>query len=204
MFHYLRGNVLDQGRAGLFPGAFNPVTVAHLAIARAAREQYGLAQVAFVLPGEFPHKEYGAISFEDRVNLLDVAMGDEPGLAIASTGGGLFIEIAREFSTLAGDAADPYLLCGRDAAERSAQWDYREHGTLEEQLHEFQLLVAGREGDYEPPPEYAGRVHLIRLPDGCDQVSSSAVRAAIQGGSEWRHLVPPGVAARIQERDLYR
>jgi nicotinic acid mononucleotide adenylyltransferase len=105
---------------------------------------------------------------------------------------------------LTGGAAAPYVLCGRDAAERSAGWNYRDYGPLEEQLREFQLLVAGREGEYQPPAEYAGRVHLIGMPGCYEQISSSAVRERIQRGADWQSLVPPRVAELIRKLQLYR
>ena len=43
-------------RLGILPGTFNPVTVAHLALAHAALRH--VDEVVFVLPRVFPHKNY--------------------------------------------------------------------------------------------------------------------------------------------------
>ena len=42
-------------------------------------------------------------------------------------------------------------LCGRDAAERIANWDYGRPGAFLEMLRQFDILVAARAGEYCPP-----------------------------------------------------
>src|SRR5690242_17748537 len=99
-------------RLGILPGTFNPPTRAHLALALAAEAQ--VDEVLFVLPREFPHKAYKGASFEQRIEMLRLAAASEPRFSIASTGGGLFIDIARECRDVYGDVALSFL-CGRDA-----------------------------------------------------------------------------------------
>lgn len=200
---FYRGATLHSGRLGIFPGAFNPVTRAHLALAQAARDQHGLHQVGFLLPQTFPHKEYEGTSFDERVELLSEAIGGDPALAIASSQGGLFIEIAREFRAECGSGVEIHLLCGRDAAERIVRWDYGDGPSFSRQLEEFQMLVASREGEYTVPAEFASRIHAIRIPPTYDEVSSSAVRKAIEQGYDWENFVPQSVARRIREKKLY-
>jgi nicotinate-nucleotide adenylyltransferase len=201
--HFFQGTALRSGRLGIFPGAFHPVTRAHLAVARAARDQHRLDQVAFLLPRNFPHKEYEGTTLEQRVALLEAATGGDPMLAIASSQGGLFLEIAREFRAACGGVVEIHLLCGRDAAERIVHWDYRDEIPFGRQLEEFQMLVASREGEYSVPAAYASRIHPILMPPAYNEVSSSAVRQAIGQGRDWEHLVPENVARRIREKKLY-
>jgi nicotinate-nucleotide adenylyltransferase len=201
--HFFQGVALRAGRLGIFPGAFNPVTRAHLAVARAARDQYELDQVIFLLPRNFPHKEYEGTTLEQRVMLLQAAAADDAKLAIASSQGGLFIEIAREFRAECGDGVEIHLLCGRDAAERIVHWDYGDGPPFARQLKEFQMLVASREGEYTVPAEYAARIHPIRMPPDYDEISSSAVRKAIGEGADWERLVPESVVRLIREKKLY-
>ncbi len=42
MLRFYKGEPGEAGCVGIFPGAFNPVTRAHLAVARAAIEQHAL------------------------------------------------------------------------------------------------------------------------------------------------------------------
>src|SRR5437868_5729237 len=84
----------DPKRLGIFPGTFNPVTMAHLALARAALAH--VDEVVFVLPRVFPHKNYSGASFDDRVAMLRAAAAHQTEFSIATAEGGLFVEIARE------------------------------------------------------------------------------------------------------------
>jgi nicotinate-nucleotide adenylyltransferase len=200
---FYRGAALRKGRLGIFPGAFNPVTRAHLAVAEAARGQHRLDQVVFLLPETFPHKTYQGASFDDRVEMLEQALAGDPALAIATSKGGLFIEIARAFRAACGGEVEIHLLCGRDAAERIAAWEYGDGPAFPQQLTEFQMLVASREGEYNVPPEYAGRIHSVKMPPAYSGHSSSAVREAIEAGQAWAHLVPDSVARFIRNKGLY-
>src|SRR5213080_4626078 len=85
----------QPSRLGILPGTFNPVTVAHLALAQAAAGY--VDEVLFVLPRMFPHKQYA---------------------------GAIFVDIANECRAAYGAAVRLTFLCGRDAAERIAGWDY--------------------------------------------------------------------------------
>src|SRR4051812_48244555 len=78
----------------VFPGTFNPLTVAHVALADAARNIAD--EVLFVVPRAFPHKAYSGASFDQRVELLCLACDGRGDFSIAGTQGGLFVEIAAE------------------------------------------------------------------------------------------------------------
>ena len=186
------------------PGAFNPPTIAHLQLAREAKNQYELDQVIFLLPRAFPHKAYDETGFEQRAEMLKAATRDESAFVIASSAGGLFTEIARECRETCGPAVEVFLLCGRDAAERAARWDYGDGPSFRRQLDEFQMLVASRGDAYQAPPEYAGRILAIELLAPFDEVSASNVRKAIQTGAPWQTLVPTQVGDYIRSQGLYR
>jgi nicotinate-nucleotide adenylyltransferase len=180
--------------AVLFPGAFNPPTRAHLALAAAALSW--APEVVFVLPRRFPHKDYAGPSFDERLDLLIRAAAEHPAFSVAGSDAGLFIHIAR-----AARIADPALrrlliLCGRDAAERIVSWDYGEADALSRHLEEYELLVAPRAGAYQPPPALAGRIHSLEI-DGCDEVSATDVRDRIRRGLPVDTLVPHSIARRV-------
>ena len=203
MLHFYKGSRARKGRIGILPGAFNPPTKAHVALVRAVREQQDLVQVAFLLPKKFPHKPYTRASFNDRVAMLHDVCSDDSALAIASSDKGLFIEIARAFRAECGPQVEICLLCGRDTAERIACWDYGNGPSFADQLEEFRLLVASRQGEYVVPAEHADKIDLIALPATWDALSSSTVREAIAEGSPWRHWVEEAVAQRIEEQGIY-
>jgi nicotinate-nucleotide adenylyltransferase len=171
-------------RLGILPGTFNPPTVAHLALACAALDY--VDEVLFVLPRVLPHKQFEDAGFEQRLAMLRAATADEPRFGTLASSGGLFIEIARECRR---PGTQLFFLCGRDAAERIVNWDYGEPGAFARMLDEFELLVAARQGEYCPPPEFRERIHALPM-TACNEVSATEVRRRIAAGEPWEHLVP--------------
>jgi nicotinate-nucleotide adenylyltransferase len=183
-------------RLGILPGTFNPITVAHLAIARAALRH--VDEVVFVLPRVFPHKNYSGASFVERLEMLRVAVAGEEAFSAAAADGGLFAEIALECRAAYGSEVRLSFLCGRDAAERIVGWDYGRPEALAEMLREFDLLVAGREGPYEVSGEFASAVCSLDV-TGADGVSATEVRERIARGHPWEHLVPAPAVERARK-----
>jgi len=184
-------------RLGILPGTFNPITVAHLALGRAALSR--VDEVVFALPRILPHKEYTGASFDERVEMLLTALADEPAFSIAAVDRGLFVEIAAECRAAYGEEVALWFLCGRDAAERFANWDYGEPGAFAGMLRQFDLLVASRQGTYQPPPELEAAVSRLDLPGGFDHVSATEVRERITRGEPWEHLVPAAIIGKVRE-----
>lgn len=204
MLHFQLGHPITEGKVGVLPGAFNPPTVAHMAVAREARVQHVLNQVVYLLPEVFPHKGYDGATFEDRLAMLRSVVEPEEGYAVASSEKGLFIDIARETREVCGPRVEIYLICGRDAAERIVEWDYGEGPSFAQQLDEFQLLVASRAGEYAIPALYEGRIHGIDLPRSFETVSSTRIREAVATGDPFHKWVDERVAQQIERRGLYR
>jgi nicotinic acid mononucleotide adenylyltransferase len=173
-------------RVALFPGAWNPPTVAHVAIARAALGHAD--EVVWLLPRAFPHKRFEGASFELRVEMLCRIAAEEGGFSVAVADGGLYFEMAEEAREHFGPAVELALVCGRDAAERIAAWDYGRPGVFNEMLDRCPLLVAGRAGDFLPHARHANRIR--RLAVNLDEVSSTEIRRRISGSGDWRGLVP--------------
>jgi len=197
MEFHIRANQAPA-KLAILPGAFNPPTRAHLAMAESALTV--VDEVLFVLPRAFPHKEYTGAGFDTRVELLRAALAGNTRFSLASSERGLFIDLAREARMDYGAPAELFILCGRDAAERIVNWDYGRGDNIERQLEVYELLVASRGGAYEPPPGIRDRVRSIALPAGVEEISSTEVRRRIQAGEPWRDLVPDPVAPLIEER----
>lgn len=184
-------------RLGIFPGTFNPITVAHLALAHAALSS--VDEVVFVLPRTFPHKTYSGGSFDERVRLLNSALKAQTRFSVALSEGGLFVEISAECREMYGPEVRQSFLCGRDAAERVANWDYGRPEALTEILKQFDLLVAARRGEYSPPPHLTGSFASLDLEGEYDHVSASEVRDRLAKGEAWEHLVPPSICNLVRE-----
>ena len=138
---------------GILAGSFNPPTIAHLELARAASKI--VDALIFVVPRAFPHKDYTGATLDQRMEMLESA-GMEIPYAIAVTSQGLFIDIARECREHYGPETRLSFVCGRDAAERILTWDYGRPGVVEEMLREFELLVAPRGGHFAPTARVSG------------------------------------------------
>lgn len=179
-------------RLGILAGSFNPPTIAHLELAHAA--SLHVDQVLWVIPRQFPHKEYHGATLEQRVEMVrDLKM------PAAVSSGGLFVEIARECRQHYGEAARLSFLCGRDAAERIINWEYGQPGAVELMLQEFELLVAARLGEYLPPEHLRPRIRALNLRADFDHVSSTQVRERIQNAEAWEHLVPDPIVEKVRK-----
>lgn len=185
----------NPARIALFPGAFNPPTIAHLAIAQAALSRSD--EVAWILPRAFPHKDFEGADLAARTGMLQRIAQSEPRFSIALSHGGLYLEIADEARAAFGPEPVIELLCGRDAAERIAAWDYGRPGVFDEMIERYSLLVAGRAGEYLPAADHAERIIPLPMDASFSEVSSSEVRSRLQSGQPWRHLVPVSITEQV-------
>lgn len=158
-------------------------------------------EVLCVIPRVFPHKLFHGATLDDRIQMLNALEPQVP-YSIAVADRGLFIDIARECREAYGPDAELVFVCGRDAAERIIEWDYGEQGAIQRMLEEFRLLVAARQGQYEPPTNLAHRISALDVPQAFDEISATEVRERIRKGEQWEHLVPEAIRS-IVER-IYR
>jgi nicotinate (nicotinamide) nucleotide adenylyltransferase len=183
-------------RLGILSGSFNPPTVAHVELARAALDR--VDAVLLVVPRVFPHaKDFTDASLDQRIEMLQ-KLDSRFGIAIADRG--LFIEIARETREIFNET-DLWFLCGADAASRIVNWDYGAPRAFHSMLEEFGLLVARRGEVYEPPPDMAQRIEMLPI-DNLDEVSSTEVRDRIRAEKDWQELVPAELHQTIKQ--IYR
>lgn len=71
-------------RIGIMGGTFDPIHNGHLAIAKAAYEQFGLDKVWFLPNGNPPHKALTDIgsSIEDRIRMVELAIAGHTGFRL--------------------------------------------------------------------------------------------------------------------------
>lgn len=183
-----------RGAVALLPGAWNPPTKAHVAMALAALQAADCA--VLVVPRTFPHKALEGAAFERRAEWLRAIAERDARLGAAISEGGLFIEMARE--ARAAGAARVYVVCGSDAAERITGWDYGEGDPIEAQLSEYEMLVAPRPALFVPPRVLAGRIHALQMEEGWAEVSSTEVRRRMRAGEAWEELVPEEIRESVR------
>jgi nicotinic acid mononucleotide adenylyltransferase len=90
-----------MGPRGVYPGSFNPPTVAHLAVAACARRHAGLEQVDLAL-SRLPLGKAEAVRpiFEDRLAILRAVAAREPGLGVVVTDAQLIADIAAGYDAV--------------------------------------------------------------------------------------------------------
>ncbi len=191
-------------RLGILGGTFDPVHVAHLAAAAAARDQLELDRVLVVVAGD-PWQKRGRrlAPAEDRFAMVAAAIEDAGGLEASR------LEVDREGPTYTIDTVETlrslsgpdgpcelFLVVGSDVAVSIDSWhraaDLRDEVTL---------AIVDRE-DVAPSTPPAGwrtrRVHMPRL-----DVSSTDLRRRIAAGESVDFLVPPPATRILRARGLY-
>ena len=88
-------------RTGAFPGSFNPLTLGHLAVAEAAREQCQLKVVDLIVSHVALAKEtVERPRLEDRVSVLRAAAASRPWLDVRVTDDQLIADLARGYDVV--------------------------------------------------------------------------------------------------------
>jgi nicotinate-nucleotide adenylyltransferase len=203
-----------RGALGVLGGTFDPIHIAHLAVAEEAREALGLERVLFIPAGIPPHKRTRAITpGEDRLAMLELAIADNPAFAASrielDRDGPSYtvdtLEALRDERLAAGDPPDLVLIVSAEAFADFAGW--REPLRI---LELAVVAVAPRDGFADATPEavsrdFPGLEDRVVLLDGPRlRLSASDLRARAAAGRSLRYLVPDAVAAHIEDHALYR
>ncbi len=200
----------NNARLGVLGGAYNPITRAHLLLARCAKEQFKLHEIIFVLPKTLPNKPVVDTSIEQRLEMMRLGTTDVPYISLGLCTHGLFLDICAALQKVYPQSPEIFFITGRDAAERILNWTYPDPPeALAHMFASFQLLVFEREGQLklrENPliRQYSNRIHTLRLSENIDHISSTDVRQRILSGRSINHLVPERVAAFVKSHSLYK
>jgi len=200
----------SNGRLGVLGGAYNPITRAHLLLARYSREQCKLDEIIFVLPKILPNKPLVGASVEQRLEMMRLSISGIPYISLGVCSHGLFLDICTALQQIYPQKPEIFFITGRDAAERILTWPYDDPAaTLAKMFAGFQLLVFQRQGSLDLPEnplvqKYLNRIHPLEMEENLDKVSSTEVRQRMSEGRSIAELVPTEVALYIQQRNLYR
>ncbi|MBT8406155.1 MAG: nicotinate-nicotinamide nucleotide adenylyltransferase [Deltaproteobacteria bacterium] len=200
----------SNARLGVLGGAYNPITRAHLLLARCSKEQFKLHEIMFVLPKTLPNKPVVDTSVEQRLEMMRLGTTDVPYISLGLCTHGMFLDICAALQKVYLQSPEIFFITGRDAAERILNWPYPEPAeALARMFAGFQLLVFEREGKLkvrENPliRQYSNRIHTLRLSENIDHISSTEVRQRILTGQSIEELVPTAVATYIMNHNLYQ
>jgi nicotinate (nicotinamide) nucleotide adenylyltransferase len=194
---FLRRPRRQSRSIALFCGAFHPPTVAHSALAEAAKQH--VDEVLWVMPEHFPHKQYEGVGLGGRLRMI-LESTEDP-VAIAQEN--LFFTIAKEAEqSLPGTAIR--LLIGEDGARRVVEWNYGlekvDHERfLKEHLNRFPILSARRNQNWTLPAGMEDCFEWLNVEQAVESISSTLVRERIARGEDWQDLVPERIRARVAE-----
>jgi nicotinate-nucleotide adenylyltransferase len=195
---------------GVFGGTFDPIHIAHLAVAEAARHEFGLRRVLFIPAAQPPHKPGRVITpVEHRVAMVEAAVAGNAAFEVSR------VEVDRDGPSYTVDTLAA--LCDADPADHLALLlsaeSYGELSTWHEPrriLELADLIVAPRDGYADADPELVPRQFpdapaAIALMDGPRiRLSASEIRARAAAGRSVRYLVPDAVATYIGDHGLYQ
>jgi nicotinate-nucleotide adenylyltransferase len=193
-------------RIGLYGGSFDPPHLAHLALARLARDTLGLDELRWQPAGQPWQKPSRLVaSGEQRVAMLRLLTQGEAGFVIDTCeldrhGPSYTVDTLREVAAEQPKAA-LFLVIGADQFERLDTW--KEAGEI---TRLATLAVAAREGQaVVPPASWAGRPLMWReLPLPRIDISATEVRRRAAAGEPVSPLVGEAVAGYIDQQQLYR
>ncbi len=200
----------SNGRLGVLGGAYNPITRAHLLLARYSREQCKLDEIIFVLPKILPNKPLVGVSVEQRLEMMRLGISGIPYISLGVCSHGLFLDICLALQQIYPQKPEIFFITGRDAAERILTWRYDDPAAaLAEMFAVLQLLVFERKGKLQLPEnplvqKYLNRIHPLEMEENLDKVSSTEVRQRMSEGRSIGELVPTEVAVYIQKHSLYQ
>lgn len=213
-------------RIGIYGGTFNPIHVAHLALAEEIRERLALERVLFVPSNLPPHKGARLPSGAERLALVRLAIRGNPAFGAIDTevrreGRSYTVETLRELAGRFPAGTELVFLIGMDAFEEIATW--HEAGLLAAAAHFALFPRVGHPltdprrhapkawGLAAPRPLPGGgqswrtaagtRVYLV--PTEQFSISASTIRARVARGASIRYLVPAAVERAIARGGLY-
>lgn len=199
--------VSGAGRVGVLGGTFDPIHIAHLAIAEEAREALGLEKVLFIPAAMPPHKVDRPVSDpEHRMAMVELAIADNPAfeasrIELGRTGPSYTVDT---LEALGGDGADLVLILSAEAFRELRTWNRPERI-----LELARLGVVPRDGFpnanraylAEHFPGFEERATFLTAPRL--RLSASDLRERAATGRSLRYLVPDAVAAYIGDHALY-
>ena len=161
---------------GVYPGTFDPPTVAHLAVAEAARDQCRLQRVELVVSVDPLGKPDRAADAHRRADELQTAIGDAGWLTVKLTTTRLLMEIAEESAAVA-------LIMGADKWVQVCDptW-YGSIAARDDATRRLPLVAVAPRPPHPLPEPDPARIVVLDIDPSHHEVSSTAVRA---GRLDW-------------------
>lgn len=159
------------GTLGVYPGTFDPLTVAHLAISDAAVDQLGLTRIDLAISvGALGKAHLGADTVAPRLAAIERAAAQRPWITAVATEATLIADIAVGYDVVV-MGADKW------AQVNDPAWYGDSEVERDRALRRLPRVVVAPRGDHHVPDDL-----LLSVPDELEPISSTAVR---RGRLEW-------------------
>ncbi len=197
-------------RIGIFGGTFDPVHLGHLILAEQCRAQADLDEVWFVPSHSPPHKEKNVTRFEQRCDMLELAIAGHPAFRVDRVEKDLDPPsyTARTLDRLRAlhPDAEFSLLLGSDCLPDLPGW-YEPRAVIAHAA----LVVVPRPGVMLWTAERLARALGVETSAvrfrfvACPPIdlSSRELRRSIADGLSVRYMIPRAVEEYVRERKLY-
>ena len=215
----------DPGRRlGVFSSSFNPLTVAHIEVMRAAADAVGLDELVALAGKTNADKSSYECPLESRIEMLMAGLSYTANMSIGISSSAFFVDKVDAFARVYPPSTRLHFIVGFDTFERiidvgqryTASYHRRFAGreeALRHLLSACRLIVAPRlDKGFEEFQSLAARapsgledrcVYLDLAPE-LRRRSSSEVRRRLAAGEPVTGLVPAAVERYIEEHRLYR
>jgi nicotinate-nucleotide adenylyltransferase len=189
-------------RIGLFGGTFDPVHLAHVALARSVRDDLQLDEVRWVPVGNPWQKARTITAAVHREAMVKLAIEGEPRMRLERVeleraGPSYTLETVRELQARE-PGATWFLVIGQDQYAGLHTWN-----GWRELLGRVVLAVANRPGPLAPVDPEVLRWPHQSVPLAMLDISATDIRARAAAGLDISSLVPPEVARYIDSHRLY-
>lgn len=194
-------------KVGILGGTFDPIHYGHIALARAALEEYGLDEVRVMTGGMPPHKRGVMTDADMRYEMSALALADEEKIIpfdfeISETE---YTYTAKTLTKLKKIHTDweIYFIIGEDSLRDLPSWYDPQTVTdncilLVYPRDDMRSLIGLAE---ERRGKYGADIRLISAP--IVTISSTDIRSRVKNGEPIEGLVPKKVLEYIKEKGLY-
>ena len=210
---------------GILGGTFNPIHFGHLRMAQELAESLSLNEVRFIPSANPPHKPMPQVSAEHRAAMVEIAIADNPlfkldNRELLRTGASYTIDTLQSLRDELGAQASITLFMGNDAFTKLNTWH-----RWQDLLSLCHIGLVARPNVPSQPKTGLPKVlesylqqHYTELADDLAEhscgfihmqaitaldISSTAIREALQNKHSARYLLPESVLSYIQEQQLY-
>lgn len=195
-------------RIALYGGAFNPIHIGHLFVAKEAINLFNLDKVVFVPTGNPVFVKKDLLDKNTRYNLVQMAIKDEPKFEVSDfeirrAEPSYYIETLKYFTR---DNVEIFSIIGEDAFLKITLWkDY------EDILRNSYFIIAKRLNDEfstlrefitENLNGFKDKIFTLNHPLFC--ISSTLIRERIKQGLTVSYLIPKEVEKEIIRKGYYK